>query len=361
MGHAVTDIDEESDNDIIDMYGADDEYTMTAEQAEAMQRRDRQMEAMSTPPLPQLNEDFLSPRHVSIGNERSTRDLIRPPATPSEPSSMPGTPGVFPGVFPGADSDDALLPPMAAFAKTNTNRLSDASMLSLDSVVGDKKDFKLQKVDPFFTDSTGEYFKEFEHRLANLDGKNSEHQMCIEDYLVKSEKKWFNRFRDARLGRSGVTSRAHSPAPSMFRKSHAPSPEGSIFNEPLDGGSSSSNESTGKEGGDQFLLGDDYRPPTGLKKWMQMRIGDWPLYSLLLGFGQIIAANSYQITLLTGSVGQTAEKLYVIASIYLVTSIFWWFCFRSLKSVYVLSIPFIFYGAAVSTYDNTCFNHTDLP
>lgn len=79
-----------------------------------------------------------------------------------------------------------------------------------------------------------------------------------------------------------------------------------------------------------------------------MRIGDWPLYSFFLAFGQIIAANSYQITLLTGEVGQTAEKLYVIASIYLATSIMWWFVFRTFKSIYVLSMPFVFYGSAVS-------------
>ena len=96
----------------------------------------------------------------------------------------------------------------------------------------------------------------------------------------------------------------------------------------------------------QFFLGDDYEPPTGLKKLMQKRIGDWPLYSFLLAFGQIIAANSYQITLLTGEVGQAASKLYVIASIYLATSVIWWYVFRSFKSLYVLSVPFIFYGLA---------------
>ncbi|MCJ1398815.1 Cell wall alpha-1,3-glucan synthase ags1 [Xylographa trunciseda] len=351
MGQAVTDVEEESDNDIIDMYGADEEYTMTREQAEAMQRRDRQMEAMPTPPLPQLNEDFLSPRQISMGSDRPTRDLIRPPGPPSEPGSAPGTPGQFPGAFPGAGPDDALLPPMAAFAKS-ANRLSNSSMLSLDSVVGEKKDFKLQKVDPFFTDSTGEYFKAFEEKLATLDGKNSEGQMCIEDYLVKSEKKWFDRFRNARLGRAPAASRPHSPAPSIFHKG-GHSPEGSIFNEPL--GDNSSQDSTGKEGGDQFLLGADYHPPTGLKKWMQMRVGDWPLYSLFLAFGQIIAANSYQITLLTGTVGQTAEKLYVVASIYMVTSVFWWLCFRYFKSVYVLSVPFLFYGLAFFFIGTTYF------
>ena len=62
--------------------------------------------------------------------------------------------------------------------------------------------------------------------------------------------------------------------------------------------------------------------------------------------GQIISANSYQITLLTGEVGQTAEKLYVLATIYLVFSLLWWGLFRRLQSVYVLSLPYAFYGLA---------------
>jgi len=66
----------------------------------------------------------------------------------------------------------------------------------------------------------------------------------------------------------------------------------------------------------------------------------------LLAFGQIIAANSYQITLLTGEVGQSASKLYVVVSIYLVTSIGWWVLFRRLPSRWCLSLPFLFYGLA---------------
>ena len=62
--------------------------------------------------------------------------------------------------------------------------------------------------------------------------------------------------------------------------------------------------------------------------------------------GQIIAANSYQITLLTGSVGQAADKLYTIASLYIGGSILWWLLYRRLKTVYVLSLPFALYGLA---------------
>ncbi|KAK5277052.1 Cell wall alpha-1,3-glucan synthase ags1, partial [Exophiala xenobiotica] len=52
------------------------------------------------------------------------------------------------------------------------------------------------------------------------------------------------------------------------------------------------------------------------------------------------------ITLLTGEVGQTADKLYSIASVYLVTSICWWILFRRFSSMLCLSLPFFFYGLA---------------
>jgi hypothetical protein len=41
----------------------------------------------------------------------------------------------------------------------------NSSILSLSTIVGEKKDFNLQKVDPDFTDSRGEYFKSFEKSL----------------------------------------------------------------------------------------------------------------------------------------------------------------------------------------------------
>lgn len=157
---------------------------------------------------------------------------------------------------------------------------------------------------------------------------------------MKSEKKWFDRFRDARLGRN------HSPAPSVHRgKLRANSPVGSFADDSVSR-ESGSLEQKDEEEDDEFLLGNDYVPPNGLKKWMELRIGDWPMYSFLLGLGQIIAANSYQITLLTGEVGQSAEKLYGIATVYLVTSIIWWFLFRTLKAVTILSIPWALYGLA---------------
>ncbi|KAE8394957.1 hypothetical protein BDV23DRAFT_178946 [Aspergillus alliaceus] len=259
---------------------------------------------------------------------RNSQDSLHPPPYAMSPMS-PSTPPV---------AKDSLLPPPKPFAEPG-NRLSSTSVLSLDSVVGNKKDFKLQKVDPFFTDSNGTYHKEFEKRLEGLNGSNSESQLCIEKFLIKSERQWFDKFRDARLGR------IKSPTPSIFRYKHNASPADSMY---MDDASRESGHQfqDDDEEDDEFLLGKDYVPPTGLKKWMQIKIGDWPIYTLFLALGQIIAANSYQVTLLTGEVGETAEKLYGIATTYAISSACWWLVFRYFKSMVCLSAPWFLYGIA---------------
>ncbi|KAJ5651230.1 uncharacterized protein N7484_004953 [Penicillium longicatenatum] len=312
--------EDDSDDEILSTIYGEDDYTIGPEMLETGRRIDTPPPGAQLAGIP-LTREVLSARHANQPSARSS-------GTPSS-SAAPSTTG----------TDDTLLPPSRPWADAG-NRLSNASQLSFDSVVGDKKDYKLQKVDPTFTDSNGEFYRAFEKKLDDLNGSNSDSQLCIEQYLEKSEKKWFDRFRDARLGRN------QSPAASVqFAKNGSGSPSGSINND--DSTSHESGVPERKEAtGDEFFLGEDYVPPTGLKKWMQMRIGDWPVYSLFLGLGQIIAANSYQITLLTGEVGQTAEKLYGIATVYLITSILWWLFFRFYKSVLVLTVPWFLYGLA---------------
>ncbi|KAI9736784.1 MAG: hypothetical protein M1834_000988 [Cirrosporium novae-zelandiae] len=230
--------------------------------------------------------------------------------------------------------EDTLLPPSAPALRRRT--ASTSSILSLDSVVGDKKDYKLQQVDPFFTDQNKEYAKVFKIKLTDLNAKNSEDALCIEEFLAKSEKDWYNRYRDLKLGKSPAT----SPAPSVLRmKRHSE-------HRPSFAASDDSDSPVDAERGPmaQFQLSESYVPPTGLKKFLQRKLGDWPYYSILLSFGQIIAANSYQITLLSGEIGEAASKLYVIATIYAIFSVIWWWVYRRFSSVYVLSAPFIFYG-----------------
>ncbi|KAJ5320006.1 hypothetical protein PENANT_c051G03218 [Penicillium antarcticum] len=309
-GRASPEAEEDSDEELMVTCYGDDDFPMSSDKTDAGRGQHPQ-----------------SPGVALTTEALSARQLVRSSNTPSS-STAPSTAG----------TDDTLTPPSRPWAGPGS-RLSSSSVLSVDLVIGEKKDFKLQKVDPFFTDRNGEYYKVFEKRLEDLNGVNSDNQLCIEQYLEKSEKKWFNKFRDARLGLN-----QGSPTGSMHGGKRG-SPTGSITND--DATSHESGMPERKDSPpDEFMLGDNYVPPTGLKKWMQMRLGEWPVYSLFLGLGQIIAANSYQVTLLTGEVGQTPAKLYGIASVYLITSILWWFFFRFCKSVHVLTLPWFLYGIA---------------
>lgn len=252
-----------------------------------------------------LNENW-TPSHR---RQASSRMSLAPTSSMTSPfSSPPGTPPYL--------DDELLLPP------SNFYELQNVSTLSLEDVVGDKKDFSLQMVDPSFTDSTGEYFKIFRKKLNKLDATNSESDLCIEDFLVQSEKAWFTRFRAAKLDK------LRSSSPSVFNLRP-------------------STPMKRPESHDEFEISESYERPKGVRRYLQFRIGDWPLYTILLALGQIMGANSYQITLLSGPRGQSEEKFYIVSGIYLAASVGWWLCFRLLKSVHLLSLPFTLYALSL--------------
>lgn len=153
------------------------------------------------------------------------------------------------------------------------------SLVSVDGIIKEKQDYNLQKVDPFFTDANNEYAEVFEKKLADLNGKNSQDQLCIEEFLEKSQKDWFNRYRDVKLGKSPLP----SPAPSVFRIKirETGGPESPPIPAP---GADPKTE--------QFLLPNYYVPPTGLKRFMLMKLGDWPVYSIFLA---IVSCNPTKI------------------------------------------------------------------
>ncbi|GAB1318283.1 alpha-1,3-glucan synthase [Madurella fahalii] len=253
---------------------------------------------------------------------------------------------------PGLASDLGLGIPRPAFSPNHRN----SSLLSLPDVVGDRHDLKLQQVDQFFNDSQGEYSAIFEEMLDGLSAENSAGDLCIEVFLRKSEKEWFSRYRDAKLGRhreSRMVTPANSrPASrngqgrnesvvSRGRQRHRSMTPSSLARSVFE-----TSPPPGGVVGDEFLLGDAYQAPTGLKKFLSIRIGDWPVYSFLLALGQIISVSSYQIVLLTGETSQTPEKLYMVAATYIATSFLWWGMERNFKSVYALSAPWCFFGLA---------------
>ncbi|KAK3716612.1 hypothetical protein LTR37_006242 [Vermiconidia calcicola] len=219
------------------------------------------------------------------------------------------------------DQYSPLDPPDLPFLEMGAHSRPETP-LSSEMIVSEKTREQPQDILPFFTDPTGLYHKTFERQLANLNGSNSERTLCVEEYLVKSEKQWFNRMYAAKMSNADSES-----------NSRAMTPAGSIY-EGFDT----------DERAAQFLLPQDYVAPTGLRRLMTFKVGDWPIYSFLIALGQILAANSYQITLLTGQIGEQASRLYVVCSIYLATSVIWWYMFRRLPSIYCLSLPWLFYG-----------------
>ncbi|KAI1833193.1 CAZyme family GH13 [Penicillium roqueforti] len=228
------------------------------------------------------------------------------------------------------------------------------SVLSLPSVVGDhdQPNFHLQKVDPTFTDSMGYFTRHFEQQLTNLNKKNSISDYCIELYLMKSERKFFYMYSDAQLKKQP---KERPVTGSGSDKTDEPAPPYSLVTE----GHEESNENNTDEI-DLWLSRLGYKRPIAIQRFMRWRVGNWPVYALFLGLGQIIATNSAQITLLAGQIGETAVKLYVIAAIYCVSSIAWWFLFYRFPSVIVLSLPWFIYCMAFITIGVSPFALSDL-
>ncbi|KAK7745826.1 Cell wall alpha-1,3-glucan synthase ags1 [Cytospora paraplurivora] len=325
--------------------------------------------------LPDYDED--DPHASRFHTVLSSPEQSRPgtPGIDSATPSMPGTPLPWAPGHSHLDSDTpsltpSLMSPTRPFALGMQQNASRASMLSMVEVVGDRHDYKLQQTDPFFTDSRGSFYSAFEKKLGSLDADNSISDLCIEDYLIKSEKNWFNEFRDTKLGRGRGRNRSSSPSSrdrsgSRFNngskialslgQEHRPS---TLVNSvSLDDDDKTSSEEEDYER--QFELPTDYIPPSGLKKYLQYQIGEWPIYTILLSLSQVIASNSYQITLLTGTVGQTATKLYVVASIYLGSTIIWYILSRTVALKFPISIPFFFYGCAFVILGCSPFGYND--
>lgn len=112
--------------------------------------------------------------------------------------------------------------------------------------------------------------------MSGVTAKNSETKLCIDEFLKKSEKEWFSKRHDAKLGRSALSSRASSVfgVPRVGARSVTSGSEIS---------SDQSRRGSDAEAGlTQFALGNDFVPIKGLKKFMQLRIGGWQVYAIFL-------------------------------------------------------------------------------
>ena len=214
----------------------------------------------------------------------SPSSVANSPVTPRSGKSTDATPASTPASTPPSASRRRFglqAPPIAAAPNpkiAHTPKAVDmfpslgghyfphgsVAVLSTSEVREEKPDNTLQNVTPFFSDPKKEYESKFQQQLKKLDGKNSENQLCIEEYLAKSEKSWFGKLRAAELNRGG--------------EENQPAPETSTMVQEI--------RKKAKDD-DGFGLGANYKPPSGLKRIMRIKIGDWPIYSFLLAFVSI--------------------------------------------------------------------------
>lgn len=308
------------------------------------------------------NESGVSSPHNS---RRNSADSSTYSSTVGTPRNVSWNTRFFGKAFP-RPSSPLTLGPVTPNAGNDMDAASKASKrFSYNSIVSKNKDFELQKVDVIFTDSQNEFYNTFARKLDRIDARSSEGRLCIEEYLTKSEKAWFGRFHRAKLGMNPDNA-LPTTLPGLFRYLKNKVKK---LRQGLDADESAPDPSEvrqieqGSIDDGEFLLGKQYAPPSGMKKLLQKKIGDWQLYCFLLAFvsssywvfeghfanstkGQIIAANSYQMTLLTGEYGKAADKLYVIAAIYMAATLVWWYLYRRVQAVYVVSLPFAVYGLA---------------
>ncbi|KAF9464738.1 modular protein with glycoside hydrolase family 13 and glycosyltransferase family 5 domains [Collybia nuda] len=214
-----------------------------------------------------------------------------------------------------------------------------SSVESISSIVDEKSNSPLNKAMASFTDADGGVASEFVQKLQNLTAKNSEHELSIEKYLTKSEEAFFGKVRKDKLSSAASVRSSQrdsvwgTPSPSLYSRPDSPNTQ-AFSNSDYDG-------ALRHDSGLPEVV-----PMTRLQIAMSREIGGWPLYTIVIGLGQMLSATSFQITLLTGRNWQDNIQLYVLGGVFLAASAVWYPLFRLKPSVYVLSAPWIFFGLA---------------
>lgn len=85
---------------------------------------------------------------------------------------------------------------------------------------------------------------------------------------------------------------------------------------------------------------------TGLQIALSRELAGWPLYTIIIALGQMLSATSFQLTLLSGRNWADDVQLYILSAVFFAASAVWYPMFRLKPSVYVLSIPWVFFGLA---------------
>ncbi|KAF7294911.1 Modular protein with glycoside hydrolase family 13 and glycosyltransferase family 5 domains [Mycena indigotica] len=234
---------------------------------------------------------------------------------------------------------DPFLDPSSAPTRPFGSHSRVSSVESISSIVDEKSNSPLNKAIASFTDADGGVANEFVQKLQGLNAKNSEHELSIEKFLLKSEEAFFGKVRKDKLASSAASIRSKresvwgTPSPSIYSRPTSPSLQ--------EFGMSDYDTPMHMDAGPPEEV-----PMTRLQIVMSREVWGWPLYAIVMALGQMISATSFQITLLTGRNWEDNFQLYVLGGVFLAASFVWYPLFRLKPSIYVLSIPWIFFGLA---------------
>nr|KIR88547.1 alpha-1,3-glucan synthase [Cryptococcus tetragattii IND107] len=225
-----------------------------------------------------------------------------------------------------------------------------SSFDSISSIVDEKGSSPLNKAMETFTDADGEVAQSFVQKLKDLSASNSKGDLCIEKFLIKSEKAFFDEVKKDKIASMSIRSRdsfVQSRAPSMIDGFRPDSPMSHSMSHSGHGHDEMSQYGGIPGGHDMYDEGGHSEPRmTKLQIFMGRQIYRWPLYSIVISLGQLLSATSFQLSLLGGSNTQTATDLYIICSIFAVATIAWYTLFRMKPSVYCLSLPWVIFTIA---------------
>ncbi|WBW73643.1 cell wall alpha-1,3-glucan synthase Mok11 [Schizosaccharomyces osmophilus] len=221
----------------------------------------------------------------------------------------------------------------------------NSSQLSIASVRSNLRDFSLTKVPRKFDDEDGKALCIFAERLQELTPKSSISNLCIDHFIMKCTRKYFNEVKSLQLGSSkpeklhffndaAVTSSVNN-LPELAQNKDGFIDENELDKQVL--------QLPEKEEAEYVYEFEQYH---GCRKLLQHQILGWPLYTVILALGQILAVTSFQLSLLSGSSEQSVSFLYVVCGIYVASTFFWYTMHCLIPSVHCLALPFVIYGLA---------------
>lgn len=153
-------------------------------------------------------------------------------------------------------------------AEFNTSQTILRARANLGTILSGRRHYPVHNRETPFTDPTEYYYDTFASKLRALSSKNSENMLCIDSYLAQSEAKWFRCVHGSRL--PAAKSRAPSEVSSAYRWK--------VYHQ----NALSETQSFDIESLYRVVLEPESRTARGLRNFLLVRIGDWPVYSLFI-------------------------------------------------------------------------------